>query len=557
MAKKQGSINRRDFIRQGTAASLGATALAGLGHAQPQAAPATWHHSADVVVVGAGASGLPAAVMARDEGASVIVIDENYSIGGHGMVSGGNLALGGGTSLQKKYGIEDSADLLYLDHTNHANPVARFSDRDLIRVWADENAPTFEFLVANGVKFYDEEPTRAATTSAARSGRTRPFSNDLNETINGRPGSGLVRNLEASARKKGVTFLLQHRLTQIVRPTGAQGKVLGITARFRDADVHIQARRGVIIATGGHTSNVEFRRIFDPRLTEEYQVAGEPWSRQSGEGEILAISIGAALWVTANQTVITGSASAGTPVTKTDLIGCRYGYPNLRWNPKSPMFKLAGASGLSVRDFQDVIMVNQVGARFWNELDNTYSFINACLGTNGNLGKNGRKANGGGPIWAIFDSEAVKREHWKPVPPNVDPNGWFFRADSLAELARSIVNPYQLEPLPGSALEATVAKYNAYVDAGKDPDFARPTPKHKIQTPPFYAAWATPILHDSCTGLRINTRCQVIDVYGKVIPGLYCCGESAGGFALHGLPRVTVFGRIAGREAARAGVAKT
>ena len=68
----------------------------------------------------------------------------------------------------------------------------------------------------------------------------------------------------------------------------------------------------------------------------------------------------------------------------------------------------------------------------------------------------------------------------------------------------------------------------------------------------FYAAWATPILHDALAGLRINGRCEVIDVRGQVIPGLYGAGESAGGFALHGLPRVTVFGRIAGREAARA-----
>ncbi len=75
---------------------------------------------------------------------------------------------------------------------------------------------------------------------------------------------------------------------------------------------------------------------------------------------------------------------------------------------------------------------------------------------------------------------------------------------------------------------------------------------YKIQKPPFYAAWSTPILHDTLTGLKINTKCQVIDRSDQVIPGLYACGETAGGFALHGLPRVTVFGRIAGREAATA-----
>jgi succinate dehydrogenase/fumarate reductase flavoprotein subunit len=72
----------------------------------------------------------------------------------------------------------------------------------------------------------------------------------------------------------------------------------------------------------------------------------------------------------------------------------------------------------------------------------------------------------------------------------------------------------------------------------------------KIQKPPFYAAWSTPILHDALAGLRISRRGEVLDIRGQVIPGLYCAGESAGGFSLHGLPRVTVFGRIAGREAA-------
>ena len=184
-------------------------------------------------------------------------------------------------------------------------------------------------------------------------------------------------------------------------------------------------------------------------------------------------------------------------------------------------------------------------------MDEGYDFLSACLGTNGNLGKTG-KPNGGGPIWAIFDADAVKREDWDPSPPHIDPNGWFFSANSPGELAAKIANPYQRQAIGARALEETVARYNSFVDAGKDADFAKPALKYKIQTPPFYAAWSTPILHDTLTGLKINTKCQVVDVHGKVIPGLYCAGESAGGFALHGLPRVTVFGRIAGREAAMA-----
>ena len=101
------------------------------------------------------------------------------------------------------------------------------------------------------------------------------------------------------------------------------------------------------------------------------------------------------------------------------------------------------------------------------------------------------------------------------------------------------------------ALEATVARYNSFVDGGDDPDFQKPAPKYKIQKPPFYAAWATPILHDTYAGLRVNEKYQVVDMMGQPIPGFYCAGESAGGFALHGLGRATVGGYIAGTNAAK------
>src|SRR2546426_7346368 len=148
------SASRRRFIKEGAAIGVGATAFAGAA-AQAQV---RWDRTADVVVVGAGASGLPAAIMARDRGASVILIDANHDIGGHAMLSGGRVPLGGGTSLQKKWGIVDSADQIYLDHTSHKNREMRFCDRDLVRMWADENVATFEFLIENGVRFVDEKP---------------------------------------------------------------------------------------------------------------------------------------------------------------------------------------------------------------------------------------------------------------------------------------------------------------------------------------------------------------------------------------------------------------
>lgn len=102
----------------------------------------------------------------------------------------------------------------------------------------------------------------------------------------------------------------------------------------------------------------------------------------------------------------------------------------------------------------------------------------------------------------------------------------------------------------GAILQATVERYNSFVDAGEDRDFGKAAPQYKIETPPFCAAWATPVLHDTRAGLRINAKCQVMDMNGQVIPGLYCAGESAGGFNQHGTGRCTTQGYIAGTNAA-------
>jgi succinate dehydrogenase/fumarate reductase flavoprotein subunit len=118
------------------------------------------------------------------------------------------------------------------------------------------------------------------------------------------------------------------------------------------------------------------------------------------------------------------------------------------------------------------------------------------------------------------------------------------------QLAAAIKNEYQAKPMKGAILEATVARYNSFVDTGEDKDFGKPAPKFKIQAPPFYAAWGTPLVHDTRTGLRINAKCQVMDLNGQLIPGLYCAGESAGGFNQHGMGRCATQGFIAGRNAA-------
>jgi succinate dehydrogenase/fumarate reductase flavoprotein subunit len=586
-------INRRNLVKAATA-GVGAIALGGL-HVGPSTADEPtairWDSEADVVVIGTGAMGLPAAIVAREAGVSVIMVEAEDHIGGHAIVSGGTVVLGGGTSAQKKYGIVDSPDLLFRDLTDWSvvepNNGAdyRYNDRALVRAYADNAAKTCEWLIAHGVTFIDVAPGVFDAVSCGNSAPRSMYAASMNWPMvqMGKPidtefravtatGAGLMRPLQDAAEKAGVTILLQHRMISIYRETPGAGRVLGIAVNNKGKTLNIRARDAVIVATGGHTGNVNFRCMFDPRLTEEYcGLAGMPWSDQDASGEIAAMAIGASLWGFANQTAEFGSA-----LSKAGFIGSQYNYMAmdmlvLPWMPGSEVFDKARASGLRVSDWQDVILVNMLGKRFYDETGSGFSangyksispytessylnakdikykpdnFINAALAGIGD------GHNGGGPLWAIFDSDAVVRESWDPAPPNVDfKEGFFFKADTLPELASAIKMQYQRVPMPPDNLTEEVTRYNSFVESGVDTDFGKPKPLYKIAKPPFYAAWATPNVHDTRSGLRINARCEVMDMNAAVIQGLYCGGESAGGFSQHGLARATCQGYIAGTNA--------
>src|SRR5215469_2861237 len=241
--KPDASVSRRAFLSTG-AAGIGAAALVGASPNQAEA-QVKWDLSADVVVIGAGVSGLAAAITARDAGASVIGVDENFDIGGRGMLSGGRVHLGGGHALQQKFGIKDTADQVFRDWVRHDSTVARYSDRDLVRVFADENVATFNFLIDNGVEFHEKPIGPEAASTVPRTFVTVEWQNkdEVYAPGGGRNGSGLVRRLEQSARRKGVQILLRHEMKSIIREQPTTGKVLGIAVAAPNGNINIEAKR--------------------------------------------------------------------------------------------------------------------------------------------------------------------------------------------------------------------------------------------------------------------------------------------------------------------------
>src|ERR1700676_3644575 len=198
---KNAALPRRGFIQK-AAAGLGAAALSSIGAKETDAAKLErrWDLTADVVGVGSGAAGLPASIAAAEQGASVIVVEQNYDIGGHAIESGGNIALGGGTSLQKKYGIDDSPDRLFEDLVNWHD--YRFSDREIVRAFCDENVPTYQFLQSHGVVFPEKAPIGSdGGPQNINRAQTISWTGEVSKFApNGGNGTAIMRPLEASAR---------------------------------------------------------------------------------------------------------------------------------------------------------------------------------------------------------------------------------------------------------------------------------------------------------------------------------------------------------------------
>ena len=670
------ALNRRGFVKRGAAAGLGAAALFGSEKAQAQVSATgaegiVWDHEVDVVIARGGCAGLTAAIRARDLGDSVLVVDQNFDLGGRMLHSGSFVSLGGGDPVQRrdmkgesdKEGfvtvdsvedpeeLDDSVDLLFTDITDWSivDPKAqspyRYNERELVRAWAENCPATRQFLMDNYVRFMrvngthgggglsrargarcflmlgDKTDIKAGTITAEDAGRADPERTSAfaprqmfdasryagpNAVGN---GVALSRPLEFSAREKGVKFMLHRRFDELVREQPFSGRILGIRAQYsprrhpetgelmqsywqngnideQRETVNIRARRAVILASGGHAGNPEVRGMFYPALREPaFQTSGVALLGPHSQD---ASALKAGLRVGANLAGMQQNLSYSTTFHISTRLGTRDAYTTMM--PGHPTFGFRGSAGISVgnADFEEFIAVNQVGKRFFNEVRlpvrpraNRYpgdggapgqglehtpldwrncrkewvrEMYNHDHGLDAALALNeGSKSPNyySGPLWAIFDQEAVERTGWELRYPYVSDNGYFFKADTIEDLAAKIAAGHEFQRVPLKYLAETVATWNGYVDAGADPEFERDAdaPMNRIETPPFYALSIMVIWHDSYGGLRVNGRQQVLDMEGQVIPGLYAGGEAVGGFNKHGLGKGHVHGYIAGTHA--------
>lgn len=507
--KKSKDFSRRDFLKNAGllagSAAIGSTFLAGLNPETAKAASNAytssmpeWDYETEVLIVGTGIAGLCAAIAATQAGAKVTMLEKHStSIGGNSIICGGSVEFAG-VDIQAKQGIKDSADLFYAD----TMALGEYRcDPDLLRIYADAGQEQVDWLAKAGLTFTDAI-TKWPGNSVARG-----------LTMNG-GGSGGIGALLNWVKNANIPILTGHKLLGIVREEQFSGRVRGIKVQTPQGVKYFKGSKAVILASGGWKGNLQMRTTWDPRSTGELTASGEPWVETTGEGILAAVEIGAGL---------RDMSFVGEYRRK---LGVQY-------------YQAPSPAGLTVKDYNDIIFVNKLGKRYCDETTPASEAADPYFKIHVDTPENKTS-------YVIFDNDAVTRNKWVIDNKHMD-DGYFFSASSLEELA-GLIN------VPADALKATVEKYNTFA-GGKDADFGKPAPK-AIKTGPFYAVSIRVYCHDQGGGIHINTKAQVLDVWGNVIDGLYAAGEATGGYfgsdRGHGKIGVhSVFGRIAGAYAAQ------
>lgn len=456
--------------------------------------PQKWDGEADIVVIGAGNAGLPAAITAREKGASVIVLEAwTGPASSLAMIGGGTLFVG--TDLQKKEGVDDSVDKCLKEVLQLIG-----GRPEIWKALLERNVEVYEWLKSLGAK-----PVGLFHSPGHGERRAHRFEGH---------GARLLKILRDAAVEKGAKLLFEHRAEQLIMDA-AKGRVIGVRAKHKDKLLNFKAKKAVIITTGGFAQNKDMVQEYGPHYTA--CVPATPPTHW-GDGLKMAMAIGA------------GTYGLGLAVCPSTSVCDVTKNITIMWN-------------------QGGILVNMEGKRWANELGGKPygAFMGELL-----------LVQPDGSHRVIYDDkirQEASAEDYKRIKE--------FKADTIEELAKLI----DLDP---KALAATVKEYNDNIDKyGYDTKFGRKMwgglhgtdPIPKVDTPPFYGIKAKVSLSSLKGGIKIDTKAHALDLFDKVIPGLYAAGEVAGGLQSHVNhyypSSLTLFAFVFGRIAAETAVAET
>ncbi|MDO8863615.1 FAD-dependent oxidoreductase [Haliea sp. E1-2-M8] len=497
------AITKRDLLR----ASSGAALLAATGKSLARR-PGQRTEGWDLIVVGGGNAGMPAAIFAAERGAKVLVIEAASALGGTLYLSSGQMSAAG-TKLQQAKGIEDSPELHYADimriSKSTANPA-------LARLATDNAGRTFDWLMENGFEVHPQHPVEGTTHepySVARYAWGKEGGRSILKVLN----QELAPHLESGL----VTTLLETRATDLI--TDDKDNVLGVKTSSADGS---QDHYGdnVVLTAGGYASN---DRLFEElEGTSRACVCSYPNSQGAGIG--LGLSVGGYLRGAENHLPLFGGVFASDDY-PSPLIGTHRPLPphTMPWG----------------------IYVNAQGRRFMAEDVPSHDAHEVALGEQSNE-----------RCWLVFDDEMINKMEsfigrWTredAMKAFDSGQAFFFKAESPAELARKA-------NINIDGLSETIEEYNAGREHGND-RYGRKHMPLPLQKAPFYAIQLQGWLLTSFAGLAVNEDLQVIRKDGSGIPNLYAAGELLGTGNLSGkaycggmlvTPALT-FGRLLGQK---------
>lgn len=451
----------------------------------------------DVVVIGAGGAGLAAAVSAHQNGAKVLVLEKMPMVGGNTIRSGAAYNAVD-PKRQSAQGIEDSIEKHYTQTFEGGD---RLGKPEMVRTLVEKAYPALEWLESMGMKFKDDIFTVL--------GSLWPRSHKPEKPL----GTGYIDTYMnyINQHSSDIEVMLNTKATELIVENG---RVVGVEAENAEGTVIAKANNGVIVATGGFGANINARNYYNnlwPDLTN-IKTTNHPGA--TGDGMWMAEKIGASLiGMEQIQLLPTGDPETGS---------------------------LSGNIG---QDVENRIFVNKDGNRFIDEGARRDVMTKALFEQKDSF------------MWIILDKHSyptgdTKNNFNETIDLLVEEER-AFKADTLEDLAKKIdVDPVNLVK--------SVENFNKAVEKKIDDPFRRVLFQDKIDTAPFYAGPRVPTVHHTMGGIEINTKAQVLDKNGNIIPGLYAAGEVTGG--IHGSNRLggnaltdtVVFGKIAGESAAKA-----
>jgi uncharacterized protein len=447
----------------------------------------------DIVVVGAGISGLCAALEGAHHGLTVAVIDMGSVFGGHAVMSTGMVCLVG-TPEQELSHVADSVELAYQDFVRFGQD----ANRDWARFYAlNSRREVYDWLRDLGITDWELYPQIIPGNSVRRQ-----------HVAKGR-GVGLVGPIYREClRYPNLHFIWNTKVTSLIIESQRVAGVRGVHQRSGEL---MQVRAGaVVLATGGFESNLELVRAYWPHyfpaLTTGTRILLGSGINAWGSGLQLAGNAGGALARLDHQLFY--STGLVDPRDPTGTRGLHAFNRAAIWvNARSKRFVRDGPPDPKT---QMPAVLRQTPATYWAIFD---------AGSRPQFFVSGSDWN---------DTNVVQREIFaNPKLANL-----VKQADTVADLARAA-------NLPVATLARTVRRWNQMVARGYDADFHRfdsSTAERplKIETPPFYAVEFFPLARKSLGGVAVDISCRVLDQQGRPIEGLYAVGELAGVGGING-----------------------